>query len=447
MLKNRYQEIIIGLNLMSLVRGLVSLRRNRSILLIDDQRFEGASYFSDFLSELEIRALLRLGKKHDVPELQNLRNFTTPATFEFIFQDKRLRLGGRPYENLRELLRKYPELIESSDLDLVYGESPDEFDRYLLEELQRYEGLLYEASSRPKGVRFELIGPKWMKGIYQRFNHLLNREYSASKDLKYQGLLHLLGVSAEEKLKTQLAPEDVAFYFFRLLSPIYRLHDFFLTTQLKRRLTLEGGDYKESSIQYWQLYDNKFENLLLASFEGVVSGSRVLFFSHLPADVSFQLKSPYPIYRKCEIVPVKRAASPWPPHALRFIGQSELLGSERPYRVLSQGENGFARYHWPYLELPASKAEFYYQEASEAFKTDSQWLGLEQVEHKAAATARVTLDLRQMRDKRKSESQVLNPLPLSIVAQDAPIQGFEYWGPFRYQSLGLLALCYGVEEI
>ncbi len=63
MLKNRYQEILVGLNLMSLVRGLISLKRNKSTLLIHDYRFQAESYPGSFLSELEILALIRLGKQ------------------------------------------------------------------------------------------------------------------------------------------------------------------------------------------------------------------------------------------------------------------------------------------------------------------------------------------------------------------------------------------------
>jgi hypothetical protein len=447
MLKNRYQEIIVGLNLMSLMRGLISLRRNKSVLLIDDHRFAGEGYSADFLSELEIKSLVRLGKKYELPEIQNLRQFVSEASLDLVMQDKRLRLGARPYQNLRELLRKYPELIDASDLDQVYGEVPEEFDHYFLHELNRYEELVAEAGMRSKSVRFELMGPKWMKSIYQNFSTLLNREYSASKDLKYQGLLHLLGLSAEDKLKTELAPEDVPFYFFRMLSPVYRLQGFLLMTQLKRRLLLLGGDYKESLIQYWQMHADRFENLLLASFEGVVSGERVLFFSHLPEEAPFRISSPFPIFRKTQMTPLKRSSSPFPPNNLYFLGHSDLLGSDRPYRVLAKGPNGIGQYQWPYLELPGSKAEFYSQEMLRDFESDLHLLGVEASECRQGSIPSVSLDLRQNREKRKSESPVLERLPLKIVAGETQIQGFEYWGPFRYRSLGLLALCYGVEEI
>ena len=446
MLKNRYQEILVGMGLMSLVRGLISLKRNRSTLLIDDPRFFGDSYHFHYLSEMEVNSLLRLGRNYDIPELMDLKQFLLPAGVEFVTSELRLRLGKTPFENLREVLRKFPELIDATDLDLPYKDSPESFNEYFIEELRRYEMACFDASKRPKGLRFELQGPKWIKTFYSRFSELINREYAVSKDLKYSSLIHLLGLSAEEKLKTYLSPEEVPFYFFRMLSPIYRLHDFFLNTQLKRRLLLLGGDYKESSIQFWQLHDQKFENLLLASFEGVISGDRVLFFAHLPEDVPFQVKSKYPIFRKTQLTPIKRIASPNPPTDLTFMTHNKLLGSETPYRVLASGA-GVSFYDWPYPELPGSKPEFYEKQIRNSYREDAETLPFDAVNADFKGSLSVTMDLRESREKGKFEAPILNRLPLEVAVNDRNIQGFEYWGPFRYRSLGLLSLCYGIEGI
>lgn len=447
MLKNRYQEILVGMGLMSLVRGLISLKRNHTTLLIDDERFVGESYHQHFLSELETLALIRLGKRFEIPEIQDLRQFLLPATVELVTNHVRLKVGRSPFENLREVLRKYPELIDASDLDMPYAEAPESFDRYFMEELTRYEALCFESSGRPRALRFELQGPKWFKSFYQKFSEHLNREYSNSKNLKYSSLLHLLGLNAEEKLKTRLTPEEIPFYFFRLMSPVYRLQDFFLTTQLKRRLLLLGGDFKHSHVQYWQLHDHRFENLLLESFEGVISGARVLFFSHLPEDVPFKIRSPFPIFRKTQIRPQKKPSTPYPPADITFMAHSDGLGSDRPYRTLVEGEYGMAQYHWPYPELPGSKAEFYERAIVEHYHEDARNLPFQDVPFEAKGIQSVTLDMRELRDLRKSEAPILARLPLEISQEDKAIQGFEYWGPFRYRSLGLLSMCYGVEGI
>jgi hypothetical protein len=446
MLKNRYEEILVGLNLMSLVRGLISRRRNRSVLLIDDHRFAGDSYPLSFLSEMEVLALLRLGKKYDIPELNELRKFLIPASLSLITSEVRFEQGVNPLQNLRELLRKYPELIDPSDLDLVFAERPEDFNQYFKSELQRFESLCSESSPRPKAHHFDLQGPKWFKNIYLKLSELLNREYSESKNLKYSGLLQLLGVAAEERLKTRLAPEEIPFYFFRLLSPVYRLQDFFISTQLKRRLLLLGGDFKESDVQYWQIHNYKFENLLLASFEGVISGERVLFFSHLPEEVPFKIESPFPLYRKNQVTPLRQNQVPFPPSHLTLIANCPLLGSERPYRALAAAaELDF--YHWPYPDLPGSKAEFYDKESLLTFEQDAADLPFEKRESFCTGINTVTMDMRQNRETRKQPIPVLTALPLQIVQNDHKIQGFEYWGIFRYRSLGILALCYGVEEI
>lgn len=447
MLKNRYQEILIGMGLMSLVRGIISLKRNRSTLLIDDYRFRNESYHFHFLSELEISSLIRIGKTYDIPELINLREFLLPSTLELISNQNRVKLGHSPFENLRELLRKFPDLLDQSDLDLVYAENPEDFNKLILDEIKRYELMAYESSLRPKAFRFELLGPKWLKQLYANFIRLINQEYSQSHDLRYSVLLHLIGLSAEDKLKTSLPPEEVPFYFFRILSPIWRLNDFYLSTQLKRRLLMLGGDVKESTVQFWQFHERKFENLLLASFEGVISGERVLFFGHLPEAVPFKVQSPFPVLRKTQLQPTKRLGSPFPANELHFITHTDQLGSERPFRVMLSRLGQYSYYHQPYPELPGSKAEFYEKELRENFALDAQTLMFTQAPSEAQGIQGVTLDMRELREKRKSEISHLTTLPLEIVEESRPIKGFEYWGPFRYKGMGLLAICYGVEGI
>ncbi|MFP5385791.1 MAG: hypothetical protein ACLGHN_06900 [Bacteriovoracia bacterium] len=446
MLKNKYQEILVGMGIMSLVRGIISLRRNRSTLLIDDERFKVDSHPGLFLSELEVLSFLRLAKKYDIPELGDIRQFLAPATVEFVTKERRLHLGASPLENFKEMLRKFPELLDPSDYDQLYGEHEEEFRKYFLSELSRYEALAHEGSLRPKSYRFELQGPKWLRVFYLRFGELLNKEYEQSKSLKYQSLLHLLGLSHEEKLKTSLGAEEIPYYFFRTFSPIYRLQDFFLSTQLKRRLVLLGGDYKESTVQYWQFHENKFENLLLASFEGVISGERVLFFSHLPEDVSFHVTSPFGLFRTTQLTPVKRISSPFPPSNLTYFADVDLMGSERPHRVLARGGE-FAFYEWPYLELPGSKAEFYAEDLNAAFASDSASLPFKAGPTEVTPSNSVTLDMRSLKADKKYESPILQQLPLEITSEEHPIKGFEYWGPFRYRSLGVLALSYGIEGI
>jgi len=56
------------------------------------------------------------------------------------------------------------------------------------------------------------------------------------------------------------------------------------------------------------------------------------------------------------------------------------------------------------------------------------------------------LDFRSVKPSRKRHQAVLERLPLKILEKNQSIQGFEYWGPFRYQALGFLALSYGIEE-
>jgi hypothetical protein len=445
MLKNRYDEILIGLNLSSLIRSLVSCRRRNSVLLIDDPRFRVQPFSSLFLSELEIRSILRLGEVYDIPELSDIRNFLTPGEIKLNFGPKRLILGKGALSNLREVLRKFPHLVNESELNEILHTSETDFEGQFLSELKRYEEVLFEASKKGKSIRFEIQGPSWLQNFFKNFQTFLNQDYSQSKDLLGKSLLHLLGLVCEEKLKVRLEPQDIPFYFFRLLSPVYRLQDLFITTQLKRRLSLNGGDFKSSQVQYWQLDGQRFENLMLASFEGVITAKRVLFFSHAPQEVPFAIRGPYDFYREIDILPQRKALSPYPSNMLSLSTKLDDLGSEHPYRAVVEHEEGAQSYHWPYPEIPGSKPEFYRRDCEKSFQSDAQTQPFLMREPLFQEGAGVCLDMRKNPDLRKSPAQVLGRLPLEFKTQDNPIQGFEYWGPFRYRSLGFLALCYGVE--
>ncbi|MGE3608089.1 MAG: hypothetical protein AB7I27_00780 [Bacteriovoracaceae bacterium] len=446
MLKNEYQEIILGHNTLSLIRGIISRKRNLSTLLIDDPRFLAESYSSHYLSDLEILAFLRLGKTYQIPELEDIKSFLLPASVEFITDQLRIRLGQNPLANLRELVRKFPEFIQEEDLDLIYNENDDSFSHYFNEELSRFESHTFEMFQRPKTSRYELQGPKWFQHIYTQFVKYLNQESEDSKNLKFASLLHFLSLTAEDKHKISLVPEDAPFYFFRLLSPIYRLQDFLLNTQLKRRLLLLGGDYKQSSVKFWQFHQGKFENLLLESFEGVISGQKVLFFSHLPEEVPFKMYSPFLFFRKVMLSPLKRDLSLFPMTHLKFICDEQLLGSDTPYRMVAL-DSEISYYQWPYPEMPGSKPEFYQNELKKFYLRDCSLLPLNQIPKSFNSVQSVTMDLRFLTNYKRNEGKSKNRLPIEIVEENTPIRGFEYWGAFRYHSLGLLALCYGVEEI
>lgn len=446
MLKNKYQEILVGLNLVSLLRGIISVNKKKSTLLIDDKRFSAETNQESFLSLLEIQCLTRIGKTYHIPELIDLNHFLVPGSLELVTENWRMKMGAQPHENVRELLRKFPELLSIEELNHFFSEDPASFNQIFFSELKRFETLSFESSLRGKPIRFELQGPKWFKSIFLNFGKFLNQEYDESKDLRFSALLHLLGLSAEDKLKTTLSPEELPFYFFRGLSPLYRLQEFLITTQLKRRLLLSGGDFKESSVQYWQLHDKKFENLLLESFEGVISGERVLFFSHFPAEVPFTIRSDFPLFRMSKLAFNRRGSSPYPPEALTLMTDTHLLGSQEPFRVLAQGKD-VTHYHWPYPDLPGSKPEFYQKEVLESQDRDAEFVPFEKIPHAPFGINSVTLDMRPYKAPKKSELPILTPLSMEIIDEESQVKGFEYWGPYRYKSFGLLALCYGIEGV
>lgn len=445
MLKSRYNEILIGLNVTSLIRGLISLKNNKSVLLIDDSSFKSTGPLNDFVSELEVQSFLRLAGQYEIAELANIRKFLRPAVIDLNTDKIRLQVGGTPFENLREVLRKYPELINREDLDLLYLEGEKNFDKFFLSELVRFESFTYECALKDKKAKYELsnMAPKWFKSVFQKFSELINQEYAHNKSLKYNSLLHMMSIFFEEKMKARINAEEVAYYFFKLLSPQYRLQDFILIAQLKRRLMINGGDYKASRIQYWQFYQGRFENLLLASFEGVISGDKVLFFTHLPEDLPFNLASTFPFYRSVQMHVDKSSITAYPAHHVVVGTKEAVLGSDKPFTIMSFDET-LSFYQMPYFYMPASKATFYQADLLASFQADSKNLPFTSVGAKFEDSLHATLDLRA-----PVSSQgfgIKSTLPLELECDNKRIGGFEYWGNHKFYCLGYLGLTYGIVQ-
>jgi len=431
------------LNVSSLVSGLVSTKNKKTVLLIDDKSFKASSTIDDFISELEIQSFLRIASQYEIAELANIRKFLRPAEVDLNTDKVRLKIGSTPFENLRELLRKYPELLSREDLDLVYHEGEKHFDELFLNELKRFEAFKYENIMREKDSRFELSGsvPRWFRSIYQKFTELINQEYAQDRSLKYNSLLHMMSIFFEEKMKARINPEEVPYYFFKLLSPHYRLQDFILIAQLKRRLNINGGDYKESRIQYWQFYDGRFENLLLASFEGVISANKVLFFTHLPEELPFVLTSKFPFYRSVQKYVDKSSITAYPAHHLVVQTHESYLGSDKPFTLMSFDET-LSMYQMPYFYMPASKPSFYYTDLQQSFDEDSRNLPFNGQGAKYVDSLCATLDLRGLLSTK--EFHVHSTLPLSLEYEGKKIRGFEYWGHHKFYGLGYLGLIYGI---
>lgn len=443
MLKNSYDEILIGLNVTSLVRGLISIKNNKSVLLIDDKSFRSSGIINDFISELEIQSFLRISSQYGITELADIRKFLRPAVLDFNTDKVRLRVGASPFENLRELLRKYPELINKEDLDLLYLEGEKNFDAFFLEEIKKFETFMHDHVLKDKSVRYELssAAPKWFKAIYQKFTELINLEYVQDRSLKFNSLLHMMSICFEEKMKARINPEEVSYYFFKLLSPQYRLQNFILIAQLKRRLMINGGDYKESRIQYWQFFQGRFENLLLASFEGVISAGKVLFFTHLPENLPFRLTSELPFYRTVQMHVDKSSISAYPAHHMVVQTKESVLGSDKPFTLMSFDET-LSLYQMPYFDMPASKASFYRDEIQKSFEVDAKNLPFKSMGAKFEDTLSAILDLRHLLSVK--DLGVRSLLDLSLEYEDKKIGGFEYWGNHKYYSLGYLGLIYNL---
>ena len=106
MLQKNYSFTVVGKGYLSFLYGIELLRRDLSILILDDRRLEYGDLFTFGLSKLDIEFLKTWGTDRNITALKQIEDFVTQRSLTYVLGGKRVLLGGEPWNNLRELYRK-----------------------------------------------------------------------------------------------------------------------------------------------------------------------------------------------------------------------------------------------------------------------------------------------------------------------------------------------------
>ncbi|MBF0206520.1 MAG: hypothetical protein HQK53_06495 [Oligoflexia bacterium] len=120
-----YDHIVLGNGLLAYVAAVIlrlhGANGTRVLLVKDDNYSFGDGLFSD-IGEWEKIYLQRLGEIYQIPPLRYIENYLLPANFDLRTGngDVHFRVGGAPYDNLREFLRKLANFYYQSDPSLIW---------------------------------------------------------------------------------------------------------------------------------------------------------------------------------------------------------------------------------------------------------------------------------------------------------------------------------------
>lgn len=363
MLQKNYSFTVVGKGYLSFLYGIELLRRDLSILILDDRRLEYGDLFTFGLSKLDIEFLKTWGTDRNITALKQIEDFVTQRSLTYVLGGKRVLLGGKPWNNLRELYRKfpnlfnYPHLFDKGNDGKVESES---IRKRLSEDLNQLYSNLGADGFRFKTIENNsieyLLGqtPDSIKELFFTFQNSL-------KEKRREGwcFLYFIGSLYHKSLSSSYSEPEIYHLFLSLLSPHYALDEPRLCKRLSQVFTERGGHFKETQVREWKFYRRMPWSIELASFEGIIHPKRLCFLgSHprgLPLKVKYDQKMFLSVHFKAKID--KKAAEAWKDQ-LVISGSPNALATDIPlWRLEVRGDEVFGQYL--YREKLGSKLKFF----------------------------------------------------------------------------------------
>ncbi len=271
MIDKHYDDVIIGSGYLSSLLGLVWSKQGRKVLVLEDERITDYSFSNCLLSNLEVFWI-----RQSLGDLISLDTFLSPVRYELKLEHGRVLLGGDFKENLREFARKSYLFDKNAWL--------------LLGELFNRDDLIGEMSSEINDIKNRDDVRRFFKksDIFQKF-------FSQYKDLRNdktfdeisRAIYPLLGI----KIQNFLNEKSLQYFLYRLLSPAYLLDAKSFHEAMKGVLHQERIGHKESRIKEIEIYKGKIENIVLDSFEGVITPKKLWINGGISADFPLQFKN------------------------------------------------------------------------------------------------------------------------------------------------------------
>ncbi|MCY4643541.1 MAG: hypothetical protein OXB88_02895 [Bacteriovoracales bacterium] len=270
LLDKSFGQILVGRHHLSFIAGLGLLHRKESVLLIDDERARPGPLWGQFLSPLDVRYLELWGIATNIDELKGLAHYIEGVPLKFYMGDKLIYLPGRPFDNVRELLRWFPDVF--SEAENIVGGSGEEFDR----DFERGSERLAEVSFRMRTT--QTLRPHFFEEMdWPLFEDLSKKAFESYQNLLTTRPSHPfiqfinLGKSLyHREILLEIDEFEMGHLLLSFLGPLYRLDSKTFEQDLCSRFLERGGLCKKAHINHWQIHENELAHIELDSFEGVL---------------------------------------------------------------------------------------------------------------------------------------------------------------------------------
>lgn len=437
MLKREYDHIIIGRSYISLLKALGEMQRGKSVLIIDDDRFQLGNNWIYNIGDLERRLLKFYINSYGVERAINLDDYLDKTNTMLYLNDKMIELSSSPFANIKEFARKIPECFSSEFIESLSTIDSENFDK----EIDAFFNRILDFSllrSNTDLLNFFIPENKNIEKVMSTFLSYLDNDSLKNKQLQY-----ILQALFQTFFSNKVSEVESRYLLCSILGTRYQVDHIALESQLFFEYQNRGGDIKTSNISNWEFYNNKLEYILLDTFEGVLHADKFSILGHLNAELPFNYPTEKLLFRslslKCSI---DHDFSSFFKNKRIVFCESDKIGTDFPHFEVFLKDNEEINVLFSYADHEGTKPKFYFDKASnDVYKSLNQiFPGLQKKDWSSQIKAETSYNiwLENINAKaHRGKTFLYSDIGNYCTLQGKKIDSLIYEGPLRSRYLGL----------
>tara|TARA_B100001971_G_C18268046_1_gene596571 strand:- start:54 stop:1391 length:1338 start_codon:yes stop_codon:yes gene_type:complete len=436
-LKREYDHVIIGKSYISLLKGLGELQRGKSVLIVDDERFQLGDKWIYNIGDLEKRLIHFYINSYGVDNAIELDNYLTKTNTMLYLNDKMIELSSSPFANIREFARKLPECFSSEFIDSLSTIDSENFNK----EIDLFFNRIIDYSllrSNTDLLNFFIPENKNIEKIMSTFLSYLDNDSLKNKQLQY-----ILQALFQTFFSNKISEVESRYLLCSILGTRYKVDRISLESQLLFEFKTRGGHIKSTKVINWEFYDQRLEYILLDSYEGLIRANLFSLLGHLNAELPFQYPTKNLLYKSLKLnCNIDHDFTSLFKNKRIVFCESDKIGTDFPHFEVFLKDNDEINVLFSYADHEGTKPKFYFDKASnDVYKSLNQiFPGLLQKDWNSQIQAKPSHNIWLENINTKStnkQAKLYSDQGRLCTIEGKPVKALYYEGPLRSRYLGI----------
>ncbi|RLA62592.1 MAG: hypothetical protein DRQ88_08175 [Epsilonproteobacteria bacterium] len=239
---------LLGKNYLSFLMSFGLLEKTKEVVILDDNNISFP--ISGPLYELEKNILHTWGRDLNYRPLKEIKSYLKLAPISFIIEGMQVQLGRSPWQNLREMLRKFPHIFADETPSTFFYQEEGHFNESYFVFTARLGEILFRFKNAPNLNLQTFIEncPFEIKSLFEKFQE------GISQDRLFRFLCQAF---FQRKISRNASEFELFHVFLCLLSPHYEVDKKSFENDLEGTFKESGGQMNLGVVQNMEFKGKK----------------------------------------------------------------------------------------------------------------------------------------------------------------------------------------------